>query len=323
MQYNLNMAQSRSKLIEHVVKGSFHQGDASVFSLNSVGGQCVPNCVIAGLYHNIVPMSRWTSESLDNILQHGDKLYNSIKKTTDLLQVNDVGPQITAFENPYNFCIGHEFFGRIRKHQSDNHVGSTLENSTFSVIHGEKRELILCILCVENEKSSSASLLFISNEHCYVFDPHSRNSYGLPVDSGTSILASFKSRKNMILRIHLMNSLTHCSEESPTDLYSMCIVSFDVVNIQMQSCFDDQKYQFLKSQPLAKDFEKQKRTCDERCKNGNEKCFHKRGTAKNNKVEQWKKYTEKRKNDNEICCTSKRKTYDVAQSCQSSQIEKS
>ena len=54
-----------------------------------------------------------------------------------------------------------------------------------------------------------------------------------------------------------MNSLTHCSEESPTDLYSMCIVSFDVVNIQMQSYFDDQKYQFLKSQPLAQDFEKQ------------------------------------------------------------------
>ena len=39
----------------------------------------------------------------------------------------------------------------------------------------------------------------------------------------------------------------------------MCIMSFDVVNIQMQSYFVDQKYQFLKSQPLAKDFEKQKK----------------------------------------------------------------
>ena len=33
----------------------------------------------------------------------------------------------------------------------------------------------------------------------------------------------------MLLHIHLMNSLTQCSEESPTDLYSMCNVSFDVV----------------------------------------------------------------------------------------------
>ena len=77
---NQNMAQNRSKLIENVVQGSFHQGDTSVFSETSVGHQCVPNCVIAGLYHSIVPLPRWTSESLDNILRHGDKLYNSISK---------------------------------------------------------------------------------------------------------------------------------------------------------------------------------------------------------------------------------------------------
>ena len=105
-----------------------------------MGHQCVPDCVIAGLYNSIVPVSRWSRHSLDNILQHGDKLYNSIKKTTDLLQVNDIGPQITAFQNTCNFHIEHEFFGRIRKDQSDNHIGSTLENSTFSVIHGKKKK---------------------------------------------------------------------------------------------------------------------------------------------------------------------------------------
>ena len=47
------MAQSRSKFIENVVKGSFYQGDTSVFGQNSVGHQCVPNCVIAGLYNSI------------------------------------------------------------------------------------------------------------------------------------------------------------------------------------------------------------------------------------------------------------------------------
>ena len=130
------MAQSRSKLIENVVKSSFHQGNASVFTLNSVGCQCVPNCVIAGLYNSIVPVSRWSTDSLDNILQDGDKLYNSIKKNTNLLQVHDTGSQITAFQNTYNFHIGDEFFGRIKKDQADNHLGSTLENSTFSVILG-------------------------------------------------------------------------------------------------------------------------------------------------------------------------------------------
>ena len=42
------------------------------------------------------------------------------------------------------------------------------------------------------------------------------------------------------------------------DLYSMCVVSFNQVNIQMQSYFIDQKYQYLKSKPLAKDAEEEK-----------------------------------------------------------------
>ena len=46
----------------------------------------------------------------------------------------------------------------------------------------------------------------------------------------------------MILHICLMNLLTPRSEESQTNLYSVCIVSFDIVNIQMQSYLDDQKY---------------------------------------------------------------------------------
>ena len=249
------MAQSRSKLIENVVKGSFHQGDTSVFSETSVGHQCVPNCVIAGLYNSIMPLPRWTSESLDNILRHGDKLYKSISKTNELLQVNDISPQIAAFQNTYNFHIGREFFGTITKQQSHNHIGSTLEKATFSVIQENKtKEFILCILCVGNEKGGSASLLFISKKHCYIFDPHSRNSCGLPVDSGTSILASFKNGKNMILHIRFINALSQCSRENATDIYSMCVVSFDQVSIQMQNYFVDQKYQFLKSNPLENYF---------------------------------------------------------------------
>ena len=125
----------------------------------------------------------------------------------------------------------------------------------------------------------------------------------------------------MILHIHLLNSLTQCTEQSTMDLYPMCVVSFNVVNIQMQIYFDDQKYQFLKSQPFTKDFEKKDH--NERCENVNKKCVHKRDIAKKTKVEQQERYTEKRKNDHEICHTSKREKYNLAQTCESSQIEKS
>ena len=39
--------------------------------------------------------------------------------------------------------------------------------------------------------------------------------------------------------------------------------------------------------------------------------------------EKQKRYAEKRKNDNKICHTSKRKKYNLAQSCESSNVEKS
>ena len=263
------MAQSRSKPIEKVVKGSFHQGDTSVFGQNSVGRQCVANCVIAGLYNSIVLVSNWTTHNLDNILWSGDKLYKSISKTNSLLQVHDIGPQITAFENTYDFHIGHEFFGRIRKDKADNNIGSTLEKATFSVIQENKTDRY--ILCIGNEKGGTASLLFISKKHCYIFDPHSRNSCGLPIDGGTSILASFKSRQNMISHIHVINSVSEDSRQNPMDLYSLCVVSFNQVNIQMQSYFIDQKYQYLKSKPLAKDAEKEKTFQYEKYQTNNKK----------------------------------------------------
>ena len=52
--------------------------------------------------------------------------YTTALKNTNLLQVHDIGTQITAFQNTYNFRIWDEFFGRIKKDQADNHVGSTL-----------------------------------------------------------------------------------------------------------------------------------------------------------------------------------------------------
>ena len=191
-----------------------------------------------------------------------------------MLQVHDIGPQVTAFENTYDFHIGHEFFGRIIKYQADNNIGSTLEKAAFSVIQQNKTDqFILCILCIGNEKGGSASLLFISKKHCYIFDPHSRNSCGLPIDGGTSILASFKSRQNMISHIHFVNSLSQYSKQNPMDLYSMCVVFFNQVNVQIQNI--DQKYQYLKSKPLAKDSEKQKTFEDVKYKKNNQKGLRK------------------------------------------------
>ena len=89
------------KYFVQIVKGSFHQGNTSIFSANSVGKQCVPNCAIAALYTSIVPLYKWTSDILDNILKCGDKLYNDINSGHDFLQVHEIGKQITMYNNLY------------------------------------------------------------------------------------------------------------------------------------------------------------------------------------------------------------------------------
>ena len=44
-----------NKIIDILVKGSFHQGDLSIFSTDSVGRQCIANCVAAVSFAKLVP----------------------------------------------------------------------------------------------------------------------------------------------------------------------------------------------------------------------------------------------------------------------------
>ena len=99
------------KYFTKIVKGSFHQGNTSIFSSNSVGNQCVPNCATAALYTSIIPLYRWTSDILDNIPKCGDKLYNDIHSGNDFLQVHEICKEIRIHHNLYAFQIRHEYFG--------------------------------------------------------------------------------------------------------------------------------------------------------------------------------------------------------------------
>ena len=216
-----------------------------------------------------------------------------------------------------NFHIVCEFFGRIGKDQLDNNIGSTLEKATFSVIQENKTNQF--ILCVGNKKGGFPSLLFISKKCCYIFDPHSRNSWGLPIDGGTSILASFKSRQNIISHIRFMNSLSQCSRQNTMDSYSMYIVSFNQVNIQIQSYFVDQKYQFLKSKQLTKE---QKTLKDGKVKSRTQKVYTNKTLQNEKNIQKQKSAAEKRRSENEICETSKRKKYDFEYNSKSCESEK-
>ena len=44
------MQNNSSQLIRSRVRGTFHQGDITIFSSTSIGRQYVPNCVVAAAF---------------------------------------------------------------------------------------------------------------------------------------------------------------------------------------------------------------------------------------------------------------------------------
>ena len=242
------------KYFRNIVKGSFHQGNTSIFSANSVGKQCVPNCAIAALYTSMIPLYRWTSDTLDNILKCGDKLYNDIHCGNDFVQVHEIGKQITIHNNSYAFQIKDEYFGRIHNQCSLDTINMTLEKATSCLLQQYKKcQWIYCILCVGNQNGATASLLCLSKKNCYIFDPHSRNSCGKPVPNGTSVLMMFKTREKMISYLRNLYSVskyaTTIKSEDPIDIYSMCHVDFHIINTTVHNYFLDQDYFTFCSRP--------------------------------------------------------------------------
>ena len=88
----MSKEKSCQKLVHHMIKGSFHQGSLNIFDTQTAGCQCVPNCIVAAAYASIVPVSKWTGESLC-ILCCGDALYKKVK-TIDILPVHEIGKEI-------------------------------------------------------------------------------------------------------------------------------------------------------------------------------------------------------------------------------------
>ena len=235
------------KYFTKIVKGSFHQVNTSIFSSNSVGKQCVPNCATAALYTSIIPLYRWTSDILDNILKCGDKLYNDIHSGNDFLQVHEICKEIRIHHNLYAFQIRHEYFGQIHNQCALDAVNMTLEKATSCVLQQNQNcQWAYCILCVGNQNGATASLLCLSGNNCYIFDPHSRNSYGKPTPDGTSVLMMFQNRQKMISYLRNLYSLlkypTTIKSVIATDIYSMCHIDFHIIDTTVQNYFLDQHY---------------------------------------------------------------------------------
>ena len=208
---------TNTKRLQHVTnkkhksthKLSFHTGIiSSRYSQSSVifqgpgqGFQCVANCILSLIYHTHKNSSSWASSDIKNILHSGNILYNSTGKVTTLL-VSDLPKYIKLYNFIYHIQELNSVIGDIFV---DNESFNSIAFSQLEHVIVKHKYLILVI-------GDSALSIIYNNTSFYVFDPHKRNTYGLPDSNGGAIVLKFNCFKQLCLYIHELSkslSSTH------------------------------------------------------------------------------------------------------------------
>ena len=208
---------TNTKRLQHVTnkkhksthKLSFHTGIiSSRYSQSSVifqgpgqGFQCVANCILSLIYHTHKNSSSWASSDIKNILHSGNILYNSTGKVTTLL-VSDLPKYIKLYNFIYHIQELNSLIGDIFV---DNESFNSIAFSQLEHVIVKHKYLILVI-------GDSALSIIYNNTSFYVFNPHKRNTYGLPDSNGGAIVLEFNCFKQLCLYIHELSkslSSTH------------------------------------------------------------------------------------------------------------------
>ena len=169
------------KMFSKIVQGTFSQGN-SKFS-ESAGLQCCAIALYAGAFSCLKQMSRWTSETLDRIVEGGDDLFHLIGKNR-YLGVEDLPQEVLILNAKVSVAFRynvHGIFCRERIYQNtfkDMILNETIDNSGVLVWLSE-----ICIYIGFQQ--------FVTGVKYALFDSHSRGPTEKIAEEGTSILLLF------------------------------------------------------------------------------------------------------------------------------------
>ena len=161
--------------IEKVIQGSFHQGNPRFG--RTAGVQCACNSLFALCWLQIKTVSRWNKNDLNHVLTEGDLLCKSMN-VVDMLTADDLPSSIVMcnIEFPVDFLELKTEIARLRNGEPflRRSVPNTGDEFMFLLFMG-----------------GFTTALMKHHNHFYLFDSHSRDSRGLSVVDGTSVLMKF------------------------------------------------------------------------------------------------------------------------------------
>ena len=171
--------------IQNMCKASTHQGDPSIFHPQSVGRQCLPNSLIACVMATIEQPSNWTTETMDHILQEGDKLYRNIDIGNQLLLPSDLPTCVHINNRVCEIVRGKEAFGSFVTNIEET------KKILFALCAFVQKTMTSALLCIGDKMGASAIAILSMSTSLFIFDAHSRDNYGMPSPNGTSVLMQF------------------------------------------------------------------------------------------------------------------------------------
>ena len=167
------------------IKGSFHQGDSSHFSDETLGRQCMANSVAAAIYATMLPINYWNPPVLDRILIAGDELYRRrCNHQYQYLQFSDIRDTELLFGQQHDINSKDPMTGLLHYESAPSPPFFTLDQAVSSM---ENLQLwTYGILTLADGNEGTSILLCAKQGNYYIFDSHSRDVFGNVVPNGTS-----------------------------------------------------------------------------------------------------------------------------------------
>ena len=174
--------------------------------------QCACNSLFALCWSQVKTVSRWNKSDLNHVLTEGDLLYKSLN-VVDMLTADDLPRSIVMcnIEFPVDFLELKTEIAHLRNGESflRRSVPNTGDEFMFLLFMG-----------------GFTTALMKHHNHFYLFDSHSRDSRGLSVVDGTSVLMKFSDLFEVENYIQVYTSFLSRVSQHGAVLFSVAVYSF-------------------------------------------------------------------------------------------------
>ena len=212
-----------------ILRGNLHQGDNSVYSSETVGRQCVSNCIVALAFASTGKI--WTNlheDDLRNVLTFGDRLHYTTCQAIGAfrnISLVEVPATCAIQHHKFSFNIVTEFGGIVCR---DHFVPMNLEQRVNTLLHTDSPQMAVLILG-GLDGNGSASAVVVSDGQIHVFDPHARSLHGMPHSDGKCIAMTFGSVNDFI------SYATKLSSSLNAIVYEFTVVNVTMCTTAMKS----------------------------------------------------------------------------------------